>query len=104
MSTYLFPEQELQRRALSWAVRLSVNPATIRVERLGKKWGYCSSDGEVTLSRDLLDMSERHQDVVIVHELLHLRIRTHNRRFKALMSAHLPDWKSLEADLQRASA
>lgn len=38
----------------------------------------------------------RFQDYVIVHELLHIRIPTHGRLFKALMSAHVPGWRELE--------
>jgi predicted metal-dependent hydrolase len=36
---------------------------------------------------------------VIAHELLHLRVRTHGRLFKALMTAHVPTWR--EMDLAR---
>jgi predicted metal-dependent hydrolase len=36
---------------------------------------------------------------VIAHELLHLRLPTHGRLFKALMTVHVPGWRSL--DLQR---
>ncbi|HEX3098711.1 MAG TPA: YgjP-like metallopeptidase domain-containing protein [Usitatibacter sp.] len=28
-----------------------------------------------------------------MHELLHLRVRNHGRPFKALMSAHVPNWQ-----------
>jgi hypothetical protein len=36
------------------------------------------------------------QDFVIAHELLHLRVPTYGRLFKALMSAHVPGWRELE--------
>lgn len=45
-------------------------------------------------------MDERFQDYVIVHELLHLRLPTHNRRFKALMSSYIPDWRTLHAQVR----
>jgi predicted metal-dependent hydrolase len=45
-------------------------------------------------------MDERFQDYVIVHELLHLRLPTHNRRFKALMTAHIPEWRALDAHVR----
>lgn len=31
-----------------------------------------------------------------MHELLHLRLSTHGRVFKALMSAHVPGWQVME--------
>ena|SRR5947208_2311414 len=96
MKSSLFPEQELKRRTLSWATRLRVNPKVIRVQHMRKKWGSCSSAGTVTLASDLVMQDERFQDFVIVHELLHLRLTTHGRVFKALMSAHVPGWQTLE--------
>lgn len=42
-------------------------------------------------------MDERFQNYVIVHELLHLRVPSHGKRFKALLPAHMPGWRELEA-------
>jgi predicted metal-dependent hydrolase len=41
---------------------------------------------------------------VIAHELLHLRVPNHGKVFKALMSAHVPDWRMHDVTrLNRAS-
>jgi predicted metal-dependent hydrolase len=101
MKSSLFPAQELRRKALAWAVKLRVNPRVIRIQEMRRKWGSCSSAGTVTLASDLVEQDARFQDFVIAHELLHLRIPTHGRLFKALMSAHVPEWRMLE--LERAS-
>ncbi|NUM56754.1 MAG: M48 family metallopeptidase [Candidatus Hydrogenedentes bacterium] len=92
----LYPSQELRRRTLAWAVKLRVNPKLIRVQEMRRKWGSCSSAGTITLALDLTDQSERFQDYVIVHELLHLRYPTHGRLFKALMTAYVPGWRRLQ--------
>lgn len=96
MKSSLYPMQELRRRALAWAVKLRVNPRIIRVQNMRRKWGSCSSAGTVTLASDLVDQESRFQDFVIAHELLHLRLSTHGRLFRALMSAHVPGWRDLE--------
>jgi len=57
---------------------------------MARKWGSCSSGGIITLAADLSDRSPEFQDFVIVHELLHLRVRNHGKLFKALMSLHVP--------------
>ncbi len=59
MKPYLYPQQELQRRALSWALHLKVNPAVGRIEAMKDKWGSCTSAGEITLAEDLVEMDER---------------------------------------------
>lgn len=60
------------------------------------KWGSCSRRGVITLAADLAAETQAFQDAVIVHELLHLRVRNHGRLFKALMSAYVPQWRRLQ--------
>lgn len=91
-----YPAQDLKRRAITWAIKLKVNPRVIRVQEMRKKWGSCSSSGTITLAIDLLDRDEHFQDYVIVHELLHLRYSRHGKVFKALMSAHVPHWRQFD--------
>ncbi len=84
--------QNLHARAAFWAERLSLEPRAIRVQPMSRKWGSCSTSGTITLAADLAGRAEHFQDVVIVHELLHLRVRNHGKLFRALMSAYVPDW------------
>ena len=69
---------------------------------MSTKWGSCSKRGTVTLATDLANEEIAFQNFVIAHELLHLRIRNHGRLFKAFMTAHVPNWRSLEMTEQRA--
>lgn len=98
MKTQLYPEQELKRRAMYWALKLRVNPKCVRIQKMTNKWGTCSSAGTITLADDLADKDSQFQDFVIVHELLHLKVPTHNKLFKALMSAHVPYWRELDSE------
>lgn len=93
----LYPAQALRQRTNAWAVRLRVNPRTIRVQDMRRKWGSCSAAGTVTLAYALAEQSVEFQDYVIVHELLHLKYPRHGRMFKALLSAHVPGWQRFTA-------
>lgn len=66
-----------------------------------RKWGSCSTSGIVTLAEDLADQETSFLDFVIAHELLHLRVPNHGRLFKALMSAHISDWRALEVSRRK---
>ena len=65
----------------------------VRVRDMTQKWGSCSTAGTITLATDLDNQDVEFQNFVIAHELLHLRVSNHGRLFKALMTAHVPDWK-----------
>lgn len=85
--------RRLLNRVDRWARRLQVVPRMVRVQRMTRKSGSCSTNGVITLADDLIERSPRFQDVVIAHELLHMRIPNHGRLFKAVMTVHVPNWK-----------
>ena len=60
---------------------------------MSRKWRSCSTSGTITLASDLTEREAEFQDFVIVHELLHFRVSNHGKLFKALMTAHLPNWR-----------
>ena len=94
---------DLRDRAMKWAARLRVAPRAVRVQRMTRKWGSCSTAGIVPLAHDLVLQPPGFRDFVIVHELLHLRVPNHGRLFKALLAAYVPDWRTWEAG-RRAGA
>ena len=79
-----------------WAQKLRVTPRIVRVQQMKRKWGSCSTSGIVTFASDLANQPSSFQDFVIAHELLHLRIPNHGKLFKALMTAHVPDWRQYD--------
>ena len=93
---------QLCEKVLFWSKRLRVEARSIRVQRMTRKWGSCSTTGTITLAEDLIEQEPGFQDFVIAHELLHLRLPTHGRLFKALMSLHLSNWRSLDVDRHRS--
>jgi predicted metal-dependent hydrolase len=84
----------LCQKVAFWADRLKVQPRIIRVQRMTKKWGSCSTAGVITLAADLVEQEPGFQDFVVAHELLHLRVPRHGRLFNVLMSAYLPGWRA----------
>ena len=79
-----------------WAAKIGVKPKRIQIQSMTKKWASCSPFGRICLNRDLLREDAAFREVVIVHELLHLRVPNHGKLFKSLMSAYLPGWEERE--------
>ncbi|MCY4626986.1 MAG: M48 family metallopeptidase [Acidobacteria bacterium] len=91
------PEREaILARVAVWRARLNVRPRQVRVQRMTRKWGSCSTAGTVTFATDLATQDPGFQDFVVVHELLHLRLPNHGRLFRAVLAAHVPQWKVYE--------
>lgn len=81
--------RRFKARVQAWAIKIRVAPKQIRVQKMTRKWASCSTLGWVSFSEDLLDESRLFQDYVIVHELLHLKVRNHGKLFKSLLRAYL---------------
>jgi len=59
------------------------------------KWASCSTNGRLCFSRELLAENPGFQEVVVVHELLHLFVPNHGKLFRSLMTAYVPGWEEL---------
>ena len=89
--------EALYERVEWWANRLNIQPPRVRVQRMTRKWGSCSTSGTLSLASDLVEHEAGFIDYVIAHELLHLRVPNHGKLFRALMNVHVPDWKKYDA-------
>lgn len=64
-------------RVRTWARKLDVEVGMITVRPMRNKWASCSTAGNFTFDSGLLDLDERLNDCVIVHELLHVSVPNH---------------------------
>lgn len=85
--------ESLKHKVQLWAARIGVEPKRVQIQRMTAKWASCSTSGRICFSKDILGQSAPFREVVIVHELLHLRVPNHGRLFKSLMNAYLPEWE-----------
>lgn len=86
-----------------WQPTLGVEASRIVVRRMKTKWGSCvPTSASLSFNPELAKKNPRSLEYVVVHELLHLRERTHNERFVQLISRHLPDWRARRDELNRA--
>ena len=88
----------LRLRVKYWADRLHVAAPRVRIRDMTRKWGSCSTAGTITLATDMDHQVAGFQDFVIAHELLHLRVPNHGKLFKALLTAHVPDWREYDTE------
>jgi len=73
----------------------------LRVRKMEKRWGSCSPRGTITLNTELIRAPKACIDYVIVHELCHLLVPSHSRRFFQAMETCLPDWEKRRARLNQ---
>jgi predicted metal-dependent hydrolase len=66
-------------------------------------WGSCSTMNNINLNANLARLPQELQDYVILHELVHTRIKNHSAEFWGRLGAILPKAKVLRRKLRRYS-
>ncbi|HOS96030.1 MAG TPA: M48 family metallopeptidase [Deltaproteobacteria bacterium] len=85
--------------ALSRKTGLPYGRVTVRNQKT--RWGSCSMRGDISLNINLVRLPGHLMDYVILHELLHTRIRGHGRAFWAGLGRLAGDVRCLRAELRR---
>jgi predicted metal-dependent hydrolase len=75
------------------AERLGVAYRRIRIGDQRTLWGSCSSAGTLSFNWRLVLAPLEVLEYVVVHELCHLRIPNHSKRFWTLVERWRPDWR-----------
>ena len=91
-SSYVVPEVS------DLAPLLGVRPSRVDVREIGK-WGYCTRGGRLSFSWQLAALPDRLREYVVLHELTHLRVFSHSRQFRTILSGVCPDFREREREL-----
>ena len=83
--------------------QMTLPVSTLDIRSMKRRWGTCRSNGKIIINTHLARYPINCVDVVIVHELCHLKEFNHSRRFYRLMDQAMPDWKDHDAMLNRLS-
>jgi hypothetical protein len=74
---------------------VGVTAQSLKIRSMRSRWGSCNArTGTITLALELARRPPESLEYVLVHELAHLLVRSHGKRFKSILDRHLPDWRS----------
>ncbi|UCH92637.1 MAG: M48 family metallopeptidase [Candidatus Aminicenantes bacterium] len=79
--------------------QLKVKTPTIKFRKMKRRWGSCRSSGIITLNVFLQFVPEHLIAYIIYHELAHMIVRGHNRKFKAIIAKEFPNYRQLDKKL-----
>ncbi|MES2961689.1 MAG: SprT family zinc-dependent metalloprotease [Pseudomonadota bacterium] len=74
--------------------KMGVKVAEFGVKKMKTRWGTCSLQARrIWINLELAKRPPKCLEFIVVHEMVHLLERNHNKRFYALMDKFMPDWK-----------
>ena len=76
-----------------YAKMMGIDYGRITVTSAQKRFGSCSSKGNISFSYRLMLYPEAAREYVVVHELAHRREMNHSKRFYDIIAKVMPDYK-----------
>jgi predicted metal-dependent hydrolase len=93
--------EEVSARLDAAVARAGVSYTSLQIRGQRTRWASCSSSGAMSFNWRLLLAPAEILDYVIEHEVAHLEVHDHSRRFWDLLAARCPDWREHERWLRR---
>ncbi|MGA3200131.1 MAG: SprT family zinc-dependent metalloprotease [Halobacteriota archaeon] len=82
----------LTSRLPVYATRFGLSLGNVSVKNT-KRWGYCTKDGDLVFTWQLIALPDKLAEYVMIHELTHLFEFNHSKRFWAKLASVCPDFK-----------
>lgn len=79
---------------------MGVIPAKVKIGSAKKRYGSCSSSGNLNFSCRVMAYSANAVDYVVIHELAHLIHMNHSAAFWRTVEKFMPDYKTAREELR----
>jgi hypothetical protein len=85
--------QVIQERVDMFARKNGFTYKHIRITRAKTRWGSCGAQGSLNFSYRLVMAPLEIIDYVVIHELVHLKVRSHSKTFWSEVEELMPDYR-----------
>lgn len=83
----------VENAVMHWSKIMGVTPNCVRIKDQKRRWGSCSSKGNLNFNWRLSMAPNPILEYVVVHEMCHFFHMDHSKDFWNLVEFHLPDYK-----------
>jgi predicted metal-dependent hydrolase len=94
-------KKKLIRRLDELAKRHGFSYNLVFIKNQRSRWGSCSSKNNINLNISLVTLPDELMDYVILHELVHTRVKNHSKKFWRELDKVVGDAKSIDKQLRK---
>jgi predicted metal-dependent hydrolase len=93
-------KEEISRKLPKWEDKTGLKASGWQTKYMTTRWGTCNiKTGKIWLNLQLAKKAPECLEYVILHELIHLTEKNHNKRFFSLMDKYMPLWREVKTIL-----
>ena len=93
----------LPKRVDELAKKHNFSYQKLAIKNTKTRWGSCSYNNNINLSLHLMRLKEELIDYVILHELVHTKVKNHSIEFWTTLDIHCSNSKKLDKELKNYS-
>jgi len=97
---FIHEEEYLINRVATLAKKHGFQYNKLKFKVMKTRWGSCTEKNNINLNMLITYLPKKLQDYVILHELVHTRIKDHSHRFWALLDKITGDAKGIHKELK----
>jgi len=86
-------KEKVLERIEKYKDKLGVAPNNVKIKKQKKRWGSCSSKGNININWKIIMAPMSVIDYILVHELAHLKYDNHSNEFWQLVETTIPDYE-----------
>ena len=95
-------KERIPRYIQKWEDKLKVKVNDWRVRRMTTRWGTCNVKAKrIWINLELVKKPEYCLEYIVLHEILHLVERKHNKRYIAHLDKYMPKWRNYKEELNK---
>lgn len=98
-----YAAEQLVLKTKEVAAEIGLQPRSVVVRSYRRKWGQCTSSGDVSLNWRCIHLRDALQRYVIIHELCHLKEMNHSVKFWALVAQFCPNYLKYREEIRTFS-
>ena len=93
-------KEKVQKYLLKWENITNLHPSCWQIKYMTTRWGTCNTKtGKIWLNLQLAKKPIECLEYVILHELVHLKVKNHGKEFIDMMDGYMPYWREVRKKL-----
>jgi predicted metal-dependent hydrolase len=89
-------KEKITPRVERWSKETGLAYNQLKFMKLDKRWGSCTPSNNIIINTDAVKLPFSLIDYLIVHELVHTKVKNHSKEFWAELSKYITNWKELD--------
>ena len=95
-----FAKEYLLARTSHYLKIMNLSCSEIKFRKMKRRWGSCTSKGVITFNTELMKIDRELIDLVVIHEISHLKYMNHSEKFHSFASRYIHDYSELNQRLK----